>query len=277
MLAYLTAQTPELQDWMAQLFTTGTAGHEIASWTDISFSDGKFHVNNTDFDALFFPGILTEEADKVFQAFDDVDQITPGQPAFAKGRLLQTDGQLTNCSYTGIGNRGKIVGGSVMGRRAGDYSHASSSQLSIVNARMELCHALLRARGIEDTAAAINEIYQRLLPGNEAFDQETAQFRTEYYELHEQIAFLDFCEQLAGQDADAYASYYDQAFSKGSRTKLANSRRSQAPAAVQTFESRIANIPPYTPATRDQYYSRFVDYTEHEANCIYKEIINSTA
>lgn len=273
MLAYLTAQTPELQDYMAQLVTTRAAEHLIASWTDISFENGQYRVNGTTFDALLFPGILTEEADKVFTSFNDVDQLVAGQPAFAKGRLLRKNGKPTNCSYTGIGCRGKIVDGSVIGRRAADYSHLSSSQLSIVNARMQLCHALLRARGVEDTAGAIADIYRSQLPTEEPFDQEAAQSRNKYYELHEQIAFLDLCADLAGTDGDAYTRFYDQVFTKESRLAVVNEYRAQATTAVEAYENRIKNIPPYTPATRDQYYARFVDYTEAEADRIYEEVL----
>ena len=249
--------------------------------------DGKFvELGNMKFHAILAPKALSREADITIGSIADfVEEVAPGQPEYAKGRILVgKDGKLLNvyeCGMVGEGTHVKNADGSysLVGMRWPDtHGYSNLFELVCQAPYLTLSFALLKAANVSNPISHMQEYYESNLPDPTDFDAETAQFENAFYEILQKNVFLNLCEVLAGDDGAQYRQFTDHAFTSKDRAsfvaRLEKEKLSESEtAALEAFLHQTTNPVRYQPSNMEKFYNRHVDFTQRELDEMLNEAI----
>lgn len=280
---YLTSSPVEIHDLFAQAFENGMAEHTVAAYDDVAeeLVDGKIDLKGTKLDAMLASRVLTTATDKVFNSLAGaVKETTPGQPEYAKGRVLQTpEGDLLQAFDNGSGGYGKAVMDaegkrSLVGAQWHDTNaHVSANQQMPINALSAIIASTLIANGEQRPLDAMKAIYHGILPKEDDFKAETASFEKDWIEAHEQRHFLQLCEKLA-TSGDEYFKATDHVFTPEDRASFVANRSPRSRTEGLILEGyRARKIPAYNPKSLYEFEEQFVDYRPAQIEAIWKVVV----
>ncbi len=250
--------------------------------------DGQFvELDDLHFHAILAPKTMTREANIILGSLVHyVREVAPGQPEYAKGRLLVgQNGKPLNvyeCGMIGQGARVRNADGSIslVGMRWPDtHGYANLMELICQAPYLTLSFAILKSLGISNPVARLQEHYRANLPDPHIFDAETAKFESSFHEIQQKIAFLNLCEVLAGNDGATYREFTDKVFShqdraafvKGLKTKQLSEAEEKA---LDAYLHQTTNPINYQPVSMKEFTDRFVDFTQDELNVMLKKTMD---
>ncbi len=265
------------------LSESGVLNHASGKSEQLRMSDdGQFvELDDLQFHAILSPKAMVREANIILEPLMRyVRQVAPGQPEYAKGRLLVGhDGRPLNvyeCGTIGQGARVQNTDGTVfcVGMRWPDtHGYANLIELVCQAPYLTLSFAILKSAGISNPIAHIQEHYRANLPYSKIFDAETAKFEGAFHEILQKIAFLNLCEVLAGDNGALYRKFTDEVFTYEDRAafveRLKMKKLSQAGAdAFDAYQHHTGNPVKYQPVSMNEFTDRFVDFTQEELDRI---------
>ena len=280
---YLTASPYRIQSLFHKLFESGIATYQEGDYNNIKVNDdgSKLILDGEEFDAFVVSPIFGRNLDPVIQSLDDqVMPIAESQglkagygvahlPKMAHHRLVYTKGgtlsHLEDQSLNAQGIRNPH-GGSIVAMRAFDVNNRDSAYEDapmLAVRRFAIEH--LAAAGIEDPVGVVESLYNALLPTEEQYQSEVAQFSAPYYEAKEKAAYLEIIQDKYGRNPESYMQY-----TKPEYVMSSEARKTQG---GQPYRERKAVIPDYQPASRGDYHERFIDSPMHIHEMVYKQAL----
>ena len=124
----------------------------------------------------------------------------------------------------------------------------------------------LEASGFENPLGIVDKLYQQCLPSEEEYQAEVAILEEYYFSVREKAAYLKIIEELAGNDEKKYAQLYDACGTKEDRLKFAG----------EAYKKAISNIPPFSPAKREDFYERLKDFPHPIHKVVYEKALQMT-
>lgn len=121
----------------------------------------------------------------------------------------------------------------------------------------------LEASGFENPLNIVDELYQQCLPSEDEYQAEVAILEEYYFSVREKAAYLKIIEELAGNDEKKYAQLYDACRTKEDRLKFAG----------EAYKKAISNIPPFSPAKREDFYERLKDLPHPIHKIVYEKAL----
>ena len=271
------------------LSESGVLNHASGKSEHLRISDdGQFvELDDLQFHAILSPKAMVRETNIILEPLMRyVRQVAPGQPEYAKGRLLVAqDGRPLNvyeCGTIGQGARVRNADGtfSCVGMRWPDtHGYANLIELVCQAPYLTLSFALLKSVGVSNPISHMQEHYRTSLPDSQVFDRETAKFEGAFLEILRKIAFLNLCKVLAGNDGALYREFTDKvythedraAFVKGLKVKQLSQTEEKALAA---YQHQTTNPVKYEPVSVEEFGDRFVDFTEEELDGMLNKAIS---
>ncbi len=247
--------------------------------------DGHFvELGDLQFHAILAPKVITREANIILESLMHyVREVAPGQPDYAKGRLLVGKDRMPlnvyECGMIGEGTRVRNKDGSIslVGARWSETNgYANLLELVCQAPYLTLSFAILKSVGVSNPIAIMQENYRASLPDPHVFDDETAKFECAFHEIQQKMAFLNLCEVFAGDDGSLYRKFTDKVFTHQDRSALVESLKMEQlskaeEAALDAYQRQTANPTNYHPVSMKEFIDRFVDFTQKELDMMLKK------
>ena len=154
---------------------------------------------------------------------------------------------------------------SFIGVYAYDVNNRDSAvQVSSGLAHRRLAEMHLSAAGWLDPYGDVQKMYQDLYPNEEAYRAEVETFRGDFASATYKAALMRQAERLAGDDPNEFRRLYE-IYAEAARDP--NKLRDLG---NQALAGESAEMPEFTPASREKYFGRFVDAPDHIHERVYR-------
>lgn len=277
------------------LFEAGIASHVCATYADLHENpdpqaqrplvlekDGERH----EFDAFIVSPVFDAKADPITESLQGqvksaVDEVPGAFEVTANRQLVGPDGQPLPVVDNSLRGAGVIdpKTGARLNAYAGDGTNNRETGVDVAlrMAYRQLAQLHLSAAGFEDPVRQVEQLYDECIPSEEEFNAETASFEAHYRAAMEMAAFVSAADKAALGNKDEFARLMEVARSgtvddmkAALESKVSEARRLLQPLSLKAyvqasaqFNEALDKIPPYKPASRKDYFQRFVDLPLH--------------
>jgi len=309
-MAHITSSPVQVQSMAHLLVEAGIASHVQGTYSALAPNDDtdgrplQFTAKNGEaatFDA-FIVSPTPHRAEQTLQSLaGQVEPVHPLLPELGKvtsnRRIVAKGGQPSRVEDYSLNGKGAFVPGTR--RLAGAFAIDVNNRESATDVAPGLAYRSMAAEhlaavGVPNPLDEVDKLYLKYLPGDKEFAKEAATFEPHYRSLTTKAAFVRPADHASDGDAVEFASLLSKVRS-GSRVRAqgallepvlqpafdrakgvpttgvsrAAAERFRGPS--EQFGDAMASREPYAPASRDDYFARFVDMPMHVHEAVYKE------
>lgn len=287
----ITASPFRVHEMMLMLMDAGIAKYTPGSYRKITAGEAQQRpLSFTDSDGaktehdlfLVSPTFQRGENPAVASLRGQVDPVHASRPNYGRvgpHRMLQKDGASTHVEDYGLGGKGvRVDNSSVLGLFANDVNNReSATQIAPGLAFRRFAQEALAIAGHPDPVGEVERLYEDLSSGAKDVDEaekgyqdEVEKFREHYQSAMEKAAYLKIIGEAMnnpeylkhnGMNPEEPAVNYNKLFEAG------RTREGREKYGGEKYTEAVKQIPEYRPASRQDYFTRFVDSPDfiHEA------------
>ncbi|MDE0283228.1 MAG: hypothetical protein OXN26_01575 [Gammaproteobacteria bacterium] len=250
----ITASPFRVHEMMHMLMEAGIAKYTPGSYAGITTTSGEDHKalsftdnqgKKTEHDFFLVSPTFQRQKDPVAASLEgQVDSIHPAHPSYGKvgmHRMLQTSGEPAHLEAHDLSGKGiRVSGQSTLGIFATDVNNKESAvQIAPGLAYRRFAQEAMAAAGFKNPVEEIDNLYEKHLPSNEAYQGEADKFQDHYHVGMRVAKYLEIIERKA-KTPDEYQKLYEAGRTEEGR-KLHGG---------EEYMEILKKIPAYSPSSK---------------------------